>query len=90
MLRSELKWVKILSEPSIKRQRRCNPLIGGFISVAGAPLFQQRATMSQQKGDGGKVRFYEHEHEYHEDESDDKSANNATTVNPMNSIWECE
>jgi hypothetical protein len=46
--------------------------------------------MSQQKGDGGEVVFYEHEHEYHEDESDDKSANNAAAVKPMNSIWECE
>ena len=39
--------------------------------------------MSQQKGDGGKVGFYEHEHEYHEDELDDESANNAATVKPM-------
>ena len=89
MLRSELKWVKILSEPSIKRQRRCNPLIGGFISVAGAPLFQQRATMSQQKG-GGDEAGYEHEHEYHEDELEDESANNAAAVKPMNSVWECK
>jgi hypothetical protein len=44
--------------------------------------------MSQQKGDGGEVRFYEHEHEYHEDESDDESANNAAVVRPMNSVWE--
>ena len=46
--------------------------------------------MSQQKGDGGEVRFYEHEHEYHEDELDDESANTAATVRPMNSVWECE
>ena len=58
--------------------------------MAGAPLFQQRATMSQQIGDGSKVGFYEHEHEYHKDESDDESANNAAAVNPMNSVWECE
>ena len=66
-----------MSEPSIKRQRRRNPLIGRFITVAGAPLFKQRATMNQQKGDGDKVGFHEHEHEYNEDKSEDESANNA-------------
>jgi hypothetical protein len=58
--------------------------------VAGAPLFQKLATMSQQKGDGGKVGFYEHEHEHHEDELDDESANNAAAVMPMKSICECK
>ena len=88
MLRSELKIVKILSEPSIKRRQSCNPLIGKFITVAGAPLIQQKA-MSQQEGDDEEVG-YEHEYEYDEDESEDESANNATAVKPMNSIWDCE
>ena len=57
--------------------------------MAGAPLFQQRATMSQQKGDGEEVE-YEHEHEYHEDESEDETANNIAAVKPMNSVWDCE
>jgi hypothetical protein len=89
MLRSELKRVKILSELSIKRQRRHNLLIGRFITVAGAPLFQQRATMSQQEGDSKEVG-YEHAYEYNEDESEGKSDNNVAVVKPMNSIWECE
>ena len=89
MLRSELTRVKISSEPTIKRRRRRNPLIGRFITVAGAPLFQQRATMSQQKGDGKEVE-YEHEHEYHEDESEDKTADNVAVVKPMNIIWDYE
>ena len=70
MLRSELKRVKISSELSIKRQRRRIPLNGRFITVTGEPIFQQQATMSQQKGVGEEVE-YDHEHEYHEDESED-------------------
>ena len=77
------------AEPSIKRQRRLNPLIGRCITVAGVPLFQQRAMMSQQEGDGKEVR-YEHEHEYHGDESDDESASNVATVKPLNSTWDCK
>ena len=77
------------AEPSIKRQRRLNPLIGRCITVAGVPLFQQRAMMSQQEGDGKEVR-YEHEHEYHGDELNDESASNVATVKPLNSTWDCK
>ena len=53
-------FVRVVHQKTMQTQ----PTHWQVYNVAGAPLFQQRATMSQQEGDGdGKEVGYEHAYE---------------------------